>query len=449
MDSVVSKTVKACMAVIIALALLLPVFTLNANAMDQDKLESGTASVVIYFENLELKNLNTMREVSCDTLIVPLGTGFFVGEGKDITEYIVTGDYVFEIYDYLLNFLEETDDLLAIYENVELRAYYSDDEYSALDLECRGSEEKNTIDLAVFSLDEPIAQARPLKISAAPKKGGDEITVYSAGYPEKGSYEYFFDYFIDLVNDNRSEISNFSVHKGKLDTYSFETDAIPASIGCYGGPIVNEKNEIVSANCYFGFGDDGVLTDSISSAEIIEFLDNNNIPYKKAGGIAIVVVIIICVIVAAAAVVAVIFMKNKGIFSNLAPKPKQSAPAPAAPPANAFAAAQPQMFVRSMSAQHNGKTFPVGAEPLLIGRDPSRCTIVYQEGTQGVSAVHCSISYDPATNTFILTDLGSTYGTYLIGGQRVLEKTSLRLRSGDSFYVGDKSNVCRVEVMGR
>ncbi|MCM1060694.1 MAG: FHA domain-containing protein [Eubacterium sp.] len=69
------------------------------------------------------------------------------------------------------------------------------------------------------------------------------------------------------------------------------------------------------------------------------------------------------------------------------------------------------------------------------------------EGTQGVSGVHCSVSYDSETNVFTLTDLGSTYGTYLIGGQQVLAKTSLMLKPGDSFYVGDKANVCRVEVV--
>lgn len=452
MKLVISKTATAFMAFIIALAVLLPVFTVNTYAVDQDYVKSGTASIVMYCEDLDIL-IDNGDKWTFDTLLMPLGTGFFIGKGN-APQYIVTSDQLIDIYDTLsVLFKSGDEDTIIKYSTIELRAYFSEDNYSALDVVCRGSKESNSIDAAVLSLKSPIEQAHPLKISPAPEKDGEEITVYAAGYTESQSYSDIDEYMALIFANRRSNLSGFSVHKGTMDTGSFETDSMLPAVGCCGGPIVNEKGEVVGVNGNLGFDKYDFDTELISSIDIINFLDNNNIPYAKAGNNAVgIIIIVICVIVVAAAVIALIYLKSKGVFSGSAPKPqsesKKSASAASAP-AVAPAAAQPQMFVRSMSAQHNGKTFPIGTEPLLIGRDPLKCTIVYQEGTQGVSAVHCSISYDSATNTFILTDLGSTYGTYLIGGQRVLEKTSLRLRSGDSFYVGDKSNVCRVEVMGR
>ena len=103
-------------------------------------------------------------------------------------------------------------------------------------------------------------------------------------------------------------------------------------------------------------------------------------------------------------------------------------------------------IIRSMAVQHNGLTLVAGSTPILIGRDPANCKLVYAEGTAGVSGRHCSVSYDAAAGVFIITDLRSTYGTFLIGGQKLDANVPYRLNPGDSFYVGDKANVIRVEL---
>lgn len=103
-------------------------------------------------------------------------------------------------------------------------------------------------------------------------------------------------------------------------------------------------------------------------------------------------------------------------------------------------------FVRSLSQYHRGKIYPVTEKPLIIGRNESLCDLLYDNGVPGVSKVHCSVSYDGEENEFILTDLGSTYGTYLKDGRKIPQNTPIRLKPFNCFYVGDKSNVCRVEV---
>jgi len=103
-------------------------------------------------------------------------------------------------------------------------------------------------------------------------------------------------------------------------------------------------------------------------------------------------------------------------------------------------------FIRSLAPQHNGLALVVKDTPILIGRDPSSCKLVYAEGTAGVSGQHCSISYDEAAGEFIVTDLRSTYGTFLMNGQRLNANVPCRIKPGNGFYVGDKANGIRVEL---
>lgn len=103
-------------------------------------------------------------------------------------------------------------------------------------------------------------------------------------------------------------------------------------------------------------------------------------------------------------------------------------------------------MVRSLSAQHNGAVYQLNGRQILIGRDVANCTVVFQKGTPGVSSKHCSLSYDKSTGEFILTDLKSSYGTFLMNGQRLTAGMSCHLKPGDQFYMGSNANLLRVEV---
>ena len=102
--------------------------------------------------------------------------------------------------------------------------------------------------------------------------------------------------------------------------------------------------------------------------------------------------------------------------------------------------------VRSLAVQHHGKTVTVTEKPLLIGRDPSACQIVFDEATPGVSGRHCQLTYDKATNEFLLTDLRSSYGTFLANGQKLDAGVAYHMKAGDSFYLGEQANSMRVEI---
>ena len=215
--------------------------------------------------------------------------------------------------------------------------------------------------------------------------------------------------------------------------------------GNSGGPLVTEDGVVVGVNTngIMKGGDMEVDYYAISASELVTFLDRNNIPYalagqKGGGSFPVWIIIVAVVVIAAAAVVAVVFLKGK----NGAPGAGKAKAGKASTPAQTAQRA----FIRSMAVQHNGMALVVGATPVLIGRDPANCKLVYVEGTAGVSGRHCSISYDAATGEFILTDLRSTYGTFLLGGQKLNANMPYRLKPGESFYVGDKANLIRAEL---
>ena len=150
------------------------------------------------------------------------------------------------------------------------------------------------------------------------------------------------------------------------------------------------------------------------------------------GAAGVFAVVIICVSAASGS------RKKKKAAVGAEPQPT---PAPAFEPGPAGSPA-----LRSLNMQHNGLRITVTTQGILIGRDPGACQLVYQQGTPGVSGRHCMVAYDAASGDFIVTDLNSSYGTYLMSGQRLTPNTPCHLRAGDSFYVGDRGNVLRTEL---
>lgn len=80
----------------------------------------------------------------------------------------------------------------------------------------------------------------------------------------------------------------------------------------------------------------------------------------------------------------------------------------------------------------SGRRFAVNGR-IRIGRDPSRNDLVYPQGSQGISGVHCEICL--RDGEIYLCDMGSTYGTFL-GGRKLPARQMFRLRIGDIFSLG-------------
>lgn len=311
--------------------------------------------------------------------------------------------------------------------------------------------ESTDADVAVLKAAEPVKGrvALPLLDDESSLQVTDKVN--SLGYP--GSSDVTSDGYklasIDDVTVQAGTVARISDNLSADASNTLQGRVIQHSAtinsGNSGGPLLDQNGAVVGINTMVYHGGSDVVSNAYYAIRIKyakDALNSLGISYdvytpKSGPGIAVIAIIVAAVVVVGALVVVMMTKKKK-------PAAAGGTAAKAAP------AAQPQApkraFIRSMAVQHNGLALVVGDAPILIGRDPSNCKLVYAEGTAGVSGRHCSISYDAARGEFVLTDLRSTYGTFLMGGQKLNANVPYRLKPGEAFYVGDRANTIRVEL---
>ena len=355
------------------------------------------------------------------------GTGFFIGTAGEKPEYIVTNCHVVEEF-ILAGKALGGGVLHVVYDKDEQEEAYLVD-YDA---------EK---DVAVLELAEPTDKRAPLSLREPPEDLlGSEV--YAVGYPLAAdlTVQAVTSFSKNDATVTTGSISRFLTESG-TGRKLIQTDAA-LSGGNSGGPLIDGEGAVIGINTYASNLDQNLFY-AVSISEILPMLDRNNISYTlgpvEAGsgsgsmglyigiGAALVVIVV---------VIAVIAGKKK--------KPAVSSPQQAA---SAAAQAKPASPVlRSLSPQHGGMVVQIHHQPVQLGRDGAVCRLVYQEGTPGVSSKHCQIYFDEKEGVFVVTDLNSTYGTFLAGGQRIAPNTPTKLSPKTSIYLGEVDNSVYLDV---
>lgn len=404
------------------------------------------------------------------------GTGFFVGDPKQDAEYLFTNHHVIDVFlEYGKG--EYVDILLRdgsiITGKLVIRVYFSSKDYE----EAYVIDYNETKDIALLKLGDATDERKALPL-CSPTDDMIGSTVYVVGYPGLSDN----DAIAAKSNWGKNDVSVTTGTVGRFVTSSgtgvkrIQTDAA-IQMGNSGGPMVNTNGSVIGINTMYYVEGYETSYYAVSIDEAISMLNANGVKYvtesdMKKGfftrifqnkklliGIIVAVVAVIIAII----VILVLIGKNKkkkaqssagneedartvamqGEFSSQ--MQNASAQMPGQPYMQPAMKAK-QAMVRSMSAQHNGVSYPIGASPILVGRDGANCTIVYREGTPGVSGRHCSIAWDPNTEEFLITDLRSTYGTFLMNGQKLQANVPYHCKSGESICIGEKMNVLRVEA---
>ena len=353
------------------------------------------------------------------------GTGFFVGEAGEDPEYIVTNCHVVEEFILAGKALGGGELHVLFDQDEEEEAYLVD--YDA---------EK---DIAVLRLEEPTDKRVPLQMREPEDSMlGDEV--YAVGYPLAA------DMTVQAVNSfSTSDATVTTGSIGRLLTESgtgrrlIQTDT-SMSGGNSGGPLVDGNGAVLGINTAASDLDQNLFY-AVSIGEILPMLDRNNIPYSLYSASPMSGNTMLYAGIAAVAVVVVIIL-----IAVLARKKKK--PAEAAPAAKAEErAAGGAPVIRSLSPQHGGLVVQLHhQQPVQIGRDNATCRLVYQDGTPGVSSRHCQVYFDEREGVFVVTDLNSTYGTFLAGGQRIPPETPTKLPPKSSFYLGEVDNTVYVDL---
>lgn len=105
------------------------------------------------------------------------------------------------------------------------------------------------------------------------------------------------------------------------------------------------------------------------------------------------------------------------------------------------AAAAGQFCLVGRDGQFAGRKMVLTKE-VRIGRSHGN-DIIYPNDVPGISGSHCVLI--PGNSGVILMDLGSTYGTYLPNGTKLVPKQQYLLKRGDDFCLGSKKQLFCIE----
>lgn len=99
--------------------------------------------------------------------------------------------------------------------------------------------------------------------------------------------------------------------------------------------------------------------------------------------------------------------------------------------------------VTCLSGPLKGRVYSLGPGGLLFGSNPE-CGVCFPAGTPGVSRRHCMLQQNGAQ--VVLTDLGSSYGTFLSNGTKLPPQYPTQVGSGSRFYLATTACMFQVNI---
>lgn len=398
------------------------------------------------------------------------GSGFAIGSEGQPVQYFITNYHVIEDMVEIYLFRDDNHQIPLTVTEV----YDVDNDYAVVKLDQPSEEDIRPLILETringISGDDVIALGFPAL--------SDELDSTFTGYPED----------ITVTKGVISKVTSGS------DNYQFyQTDAV-ISGGNSGGPLIDQYGHVIGINSFIlpdengnpiGYNGvyvlDNIIKDlkrsgiefidavdveaaeeaiAIEAAKIIENEEKEKAKEEKerleeeqekaekkrkeeaSGNGAIIataiVSIIVILIVAMIAVIAGNAGNKKKRLANSNPEiihvpVPQPIIAPIVPKI-------PQVI--GISGYQVGHVFNVEGV-MTFGRNPES-KIAYPAGYKGVSGNHCILQFDETNQLFILSDMGSSYGTFLESGQKILINTKVALSSGDKFYLVDTKELFEV-----
>jgi hypothetical protein len=408
---------------------------------------------------VRIVGLYTVDGVQCSQA----GTGFFVGNVGDPVEFILTNAHVVTAYDPNTGAgIDYLDEVYVVFDDFD-----SDSTVKAKVLKVFDG----GVDLAVLRLQAPTTLRKPLPLVRAESVDIME-EVYALGFPAIAD---------DSSGIIKSTIDDVTITSGNItkqqyllgDVKYLQVDNATSS-GNSGGPLVDGNGSVIGINT--------LVATPVAGSELgyalyidyaMDYLDTMGYPYSAPSAVTseepaapvtepsasetpqtpvidepagLAWYIYAAIGVAAAAVIALVIVL--AVKSGKKAEPPQMTPSnisptmPVAAPKSEGAYKGRQIAGFGQSNVLSGKSFPIRGK-IVIGRDPAKCQAVYPAKTPGISGVHCAVQ--EIAEGVVVTDLGSSYGTFLENGTKMEPNKPYTVPTGEAFYLASKDNGFRVK----
>ena len=99
--------------------------------------------------------------------------------------------------------------------------------------------------------------------------------------------------------------------------------------------------------------------------------------------------------------------------------------------------------VKCLAGPFKGRVYTIYMSGLMMGRGVE-CAIRFDADAPGISRHHCALTW--VGGKLFLTDLGSTYGTFLADGRRLTIQNPVLVSTGTRFYLGSNNNLFQIVI---
>ena len=358
-----------------------------------------------------------------DAIGYGVGSGFALGVPGEPVKYVATAGHVVNRYLNSGNVAESTEPVMIDGKIVFLKVQV--DYIHVLKSDVTNYIVANVdkvsaqADLAVLKLvDDSLPREAAVLMDRKTFDIGESLT--SMGFPAAAEANISSEVQDQLLSDTSyvtTNVGGFAAWRGNAETKEGDQIATTAemSSGISGGPLVDSKGYVVGV-CVSGSAGTDNSNYAVAADELIMLIggiSELNVPFGplKEGMSTTTIIIIAAAVVLAAVLVALIIANSKG---------------------------KKNMRTLVLTGTMAGKSVQLKKNvPVVIGRDPNRCQIVYPKDTAGVSSVHCTITYDGYQ--VVVADNGSSYGT-TVGGTKVEPGKPMVMHRGQEVTFGSDKN---------
>ena len=379
--------------------------------------------------------------------IYSTGTAFGIGKAGEAPQYFVTNKHVVDC-EYTIAegitvnlsaikvYIMKTS--LAVVYN-KLSGTYEVESSQLIPCEILYEEIGSYPDLAILRAAEPFEGHITLPLAKSVSEKDVAATVYALGFPGATDLTAQDTWSSNLLADTsdititRGVVSRYGAMKSFNNCRLISHDAV-INHGNSGGPLVNEKGEVMGINTLYLQKSTDVSASfyAFSSEYIVKVCEDMGIPFRYGSAVpSWLIYVLAAALVAVIAVIVVLLIKRINHDPNPVP------PTPPVPP-------EP-LRVEGVFGCFAGKRYKVtGSVTIGCGGQNS---LAMPEGTAGVSHRHCMLTAG-ADGEVQLTDLGSSYGTFVGSGQRLNANSPMTLHRGDTFWLGSKEQMFRITGKG-